>query len=161
VTARNPSKTQGLPHTRGGVSSSSAKSSASPESSPHPWGCFSSRWTERPRMAVFPTPVGVFLFQMETPTAYESLPHTRGGVSLVLLGEILFETSSPHPWGCFSVRDTCTKRRSVFPTSVGVFPSRGGGLRGNGRLPHACGGVSVLFLYIQTDIHTLRRKDEN
>ena len=50
----------GLPHARGGVSSSCNLWSRKKWSSPRPWGCFSSDGITSERFPVFPTPVGVF-----------------------------------------------------------------------------------------------------
>ena len=71
-----------------------------------------------------------------------SLPHARGGVSVVSQGRDERHQSSPRTWGCFSLRCSRRVRCFVFPTHVGVFlfiiarafPSLG--------LPHARGGVS-------------------
>ena len=52
-------------------------------------------------------------------------------------------TSSPHPWGCFSLSILTSCGRGVFPTPVGVFPSVltcRGQMEG---LPHTRGGVSL------------------
>ena len=50
---------------------------------------------------VFPTPVGVFLIINGVEFKRVSLPHARGGVSLMSarLGGML--RSSPRPWGFF------------------------------------------------------------
>ncbi|SMG65035.1 conserved hypothetical protein [methanotrophic bacterial endosymbiont of Bathymodiolus sp.] len=55
-------------------------------------------------MAVFPTPVGVFLKSAINRLIEGSLPHARGGVSdHVPLPRNVFK-SSPRPWGCFYLR---------------------------------------------------------
>ena len=57
-------KTSGLmcfPHMRGGVSRHSRAARASSLFSPHAWGCFRPRVSNRQRDFVFPTCVGVFL----------------------------------------------------------------------------------------------------
>jgi len=41
-----------------------------------------------------------------------------------------------------------------------VFPTKSAAILPRASLPHLRGGVSLLFLYIQTDIHTLHEKDE-
>ena len=51
----------GLPHARGGVSSSEAHVCSLLVSSPRPWGCFSVELSAALVVKVFPTPVGVFL----------------------------------------------------------------------------------------------------
>ena len=50
---------------------------------------------------VFPTHVGVFLELRDTIKAMNGLPHTRGGVSAVLVAATEVVESSPHTWGCF------------------------------------------------------------
>ena len=72
-------------------------------------------------MAVFPTPVGVFLAILGTLQATMSLPHTRGGVSITQELEALVAQSSPHPWGCFLHTNLLRCLSQVFPTPVGVF----------------------------------------
>ena len=52
-------------------------------------------------MKVFPTPVGVFLIVYHAATKEQSLPHARGGVSIIILILRLKTGSSPRPWGCF------------------------------------------------------------
>ena len=58
---------RGLPHTRGGVSTTARRPASSAWSSPHPWGCFYLRLPRCCASSVFPTPVGVFLFQYRRP----------------------------------------------------------------------------------------------
>ena len=70
----------GLPHARGGVSTTTSAAEKA-ASSPRPWGCFSALRQKSGLFAVFPTPVGVFLFDRLRLRQMESLPHARGGVS--------------------------------------------------------------------------------
>ncbi len=77
------------------------------------------RWV---RENVFPTPVGVFPHDLRDARQRRSLPHTRGGVSTLILHPVGAVGSSPHPWGCFSTRYSRTNAVCVFPTPVGVFP---------------------------------------
>ena len=71
-----------------------------------------------------------------------SLPHARGGVSVIDSQALTVGRSSPRPWGCFwDLRDG-SKPIRVFPTPVGVFLTcicQPGQMAG---LPHARGGVS-------------------
>ena len=90
-----------LPHTRGGVSYSNASPSGDGWSSPHPWGCFRGAAGTDGCGQVFPTPVGVFLFNLGATRWHGSLPHTRGGVSVPSVSTVIPVPSSPHPWGCF------------------------------------------------------------
>ena len=71
----------GLPHARGGVSIKLPGDVRSLASSPRPWGCFAATIGTRCAGAVFPTPVGVFLFFLTAALLFRSLPHARGGVS--------------------------------------------------------------------------------
>ena len=116
----------GLPHTRGGVSWTKAVLYSGIESSPHPWGCFRIYRLKGKRKRVFPTPVGVFLFSACSISIANSLPHTRGGVSLKGKENEL--------------------KRLVFPTPVGVFPTISYVTLVKNRLPHTRGGVSQALL---------------
>ncbi len=70
------------------------------------------------------------------------LPHTRGGVSLILWAIKNKTRSSPHTWGCFYGLQCKSGKRSVFPTHVGVFPALFYLLHPSLCLPHTRGGVS-------------------
>ncbi len=80
------SRSNGLPHARGGVSSCELVSVFLKKSSPRPWGCFSRDNLKAASSGVFPTPVGVFLGLYETKEQCIGLPHARGGVSARLYG---------------------------------------------------------------------------
>ena len=70
-----------LPHTRGGVSDYRGQKRRAAPSSPHTWGCFHPHPSQRGRVGVFPTHVGVFLSDVLSGCYIICLPHTRGGVS--------------------------------------------------------------------------------
>ena len=53
--------------------------------------------------------------------------------------------SSPRTWGCFLSCGPAQAAGSVFPTHVGVFPYPGVLKLTNSGLPHARGGVSLLW----------------
>ena len=111
-----------LPHARGGVSVSSTRTAS--------------------RSPVFPTHVGVFLGLSTHLTRRSCLPHARGGVSCPGIAEGSAGLSSPRTWGCFPPGAWCRWCGAVFPTHVGVFPSKGRPRNPPIRLPHARGGVS-------------------
>jgi len=113
-----------LPHVRGGVSWRLVLLLVQGSSSPRPWGCF--RWlrVQVTPGSVFPTSVGVFPNTPLAQNALNGLPHVRGGVSKGQAKDPLVFLSSPRPWGCFRLRVLPDRIRHVFPTSVGVFPSR-------------------------------------
>ncbi len=94
-------------------------------------------------MGVFPTHVGVFLAEVPLPTPTDSLPHARGGVSLLILQASCPFSSSPRTWGCFSSSTLRRIRLSVFPTHVGGVPQFWFCHHPALGLPHACGGVSI------------------
>ena len=71
-----------------------------------------------------------------------SLPHARGGVSVIAVWALPIYASSPRPWGCFCRRLKRFIRTRVFPTPVGVFPLARYDVDGRPSLPHARGGVS-------------------
>ena len=111
----------GLPHARGGVSTSQKQRSHVCLSSPRPWGCFQETEPEAEAPAVFPTPVGVFPEVAVAVEPVERLPHARGGVSEEDQRELSRGPSSPRPWGCFYDIFRFARLRAVFPTPVGVF----------------------------------------
>ena len=133
---------QGLPHARGGVSHDLQPVQPLAESSPRPWGCFSPRAAGDSRQAVFPTPVGVFLFFTGNKLSKQGLPHARGGVSAIRDGDGTGDASSPRPWGCFSSAKLILLIVLVFPTPVGVFLTNATARWPSPGLPHARGGVS-------------------
>ena len=111
-------------------------------SSPRTWGCFyGCRLTATPR-TVFPTHVGVFLFQAAALPLQVGLPHARGGVSNPGLIQFFNQPSSPRTWGCFSELVAINAGAVVFPTHVGVFLDNDPDDFRRRRLPHARGGVS-------------------
>ena len=71
----------GLPHARGGVSSSVLSALSFTTSSPRTWGCFRQPALCHCFLPVFPTHVGVFLLQRRSKDWTVRLPHARGGVS--------------------------------------------------------------------------------
>ena len=139
-TIRAPSG--GLPHVRGGVSTTYQHREDPRGSSPRPWGCFPIRTLLTPSRLVFPTSVGVFLICFSQLVLRQGLPHVRGGVSDVRVLVSKPKMSSPRPWGCFSENGTGWICRIVFPTSVGVFPLKAMRDEMRASLPHVRGGVS-------------------
>ena len=119
-----PDRPGGLPHARGGVSRVHDYAAARGRSSPRTWGCFpaSLRVCVLPR--VFPTHVGVFPGQRRGGDRGRSLPHARGGVSKRMSPQKKLLSSSPRTWGCFRLMCHLCSLTLVFPTHVGVFPSR-------------------------------------
>jgi hypothetical protein len=113
---------QGLPHARGGVSTSLTAQGYFVLPSPRPWGCFLDYKRRMAMSDAFPTPVGVFLPKTYDAAARPRLPHARGGVSPAL--RIVGLTAT------------------AFPTPVGVFLGSACRTAPAGRLPHARGGVS-------------------
>ena len=70
-----------LPHACGGVSSSQKSVIDLGPSSPRMWGCFLLKLLKESLLDVFPTHVGVFLYNLACPASPLSLPHACGGVS--------------------------------------------------------------------------------
>ena len=131
-----------LPHARGGVSPREKLPVPARISSPRPWGCFSFHPRVRPLLALFPTPVGVFLRQSGRIPSCHSLPHARGGVSVTLTCPFDLALSSPRPWGCFHPFRVHSAKSKLFPTPVGMFPRMKISAEKLITLPHARGGVS-------------------
>ena len=71
-----------LPHRRGGVSRIASIDQHFDESSPQAWGCFPNKVLKTWCHLVFPTGVGVFLYQVVICPSVAGLPHRRGGVSI-------------------------------------------------------------------------------
>ena len=135
----------GLPHARGGVSVRKLIQREVEESSPRPWGCFPYRCSGCAERGVFPTPVGVFPLCSGLNGFCWCLPHARGGVSTLRAIQTRTASSSPRPWGCFSLLDGSPVVVIVFPTPVGVFlPLTFPSWRASS-LPHARGGVSAMY----------------
>ena len=109
------------------------------------WGCFCRHDIRRMYKSVFPTHVGVFLVELLGYPVQHCLPHACGGVSIVTIAHAVPVTSSPRMWGCFSRSTGTGASFLVFPTHVGVFLKCFIAESESGRLPHACGGVSLLF----------------
>ena len=135
----------GLPHACGGVSVSSGQDTCLAWSSPRMWGCFRKGRGYRASHKVFPTHVGVFPYVAAVAFRALRLPHACGGVSLFGLAATCSGQSSPRMWGCFYRDDPFHLRGVVFPTHVGVFPSRPQSPPAGCCLPHACGGVSTIL----------------
>ncbi len=110
-----------LPHARGGVSLMHGVGYEPLQSSPRTWGCFYPISVFCKLHHVFPTHVGVFLLMLTFRGLRMSLPHARGGVSVVNYGNTLDRKSSPRTWGCFQYRQQRLDAMWVFPTHVGVF----------------------------------------
>ena len=87
--SRTPWPTGSLPHARGGVSFERVYVAFSGGSSPRTWGCFYYEGHGVVIWRVFPTHVGVFLFNMPLADMETRLPHARGGVSGVERGHSL------------------------------------------------------------------------
>ena len=137
-----------LPHARGGVSVGGSPFDRATASSPRPWGCFLPQVRDYQMKVVFPTPVGVFPITASTLPPRASLPHARGGVSLIDLCNHTSAASSPRPWGCFFYLSSDQSVIVVFPTPVGVFLIKKDPTVGDNGLPHARGGVSFSGLAI-------------
>ncbi len=71
-----------LPHASGGVSMMMICTPSRLRSSPRQWGCFLSNGNFYLATAVFPTPVGVFPYDLVSYFIAHSLPHASGGVSV-------------------------------------------------------------------------------
>src|SRR6056297_2957144 len=109
-------------------------------SSPRAWGCFRAGRHLRPPGGVFPTGVGVFLYWLLCELWFSGLPHGRGGVSEPADTYARQAVSSPRAWGCFCIGCYVSYGFQVFPTGVGVFPSRQTPTPARRCLPHGRGG---------------------
>ena len=112
-----------FPHARGGVSDINPVDALILAFSPRPWGCFLNQVLSGRTYLVFPTPVGVFLVQLNLKCIIKCFPHARGGVSVMLSVDGVKCAFSPRPWGCFHNWIIPFFVLAVFPTPVGVFPT--------------------------------------
>ena len=115
---------RGLPHARGGVSTTMIALTVMLVSSPRTWGCF--------------------FRAVPCAKPHYSLPHARGGVSKATEALKRVQESSPRTWGCFLLSFFTFFLWMVFPTHVGVFPKISLAFFKSARLPHARGGVSAV-----------------
>ena len=90
-----------LPHVRGGVSKKTLGVTTRKGSSPRAWGCFQVVQRGPAAIPVFPTCVGVFLFERLNRLSAASLPHVRGGVSKGIKNDYYQKSSSLRAWECF------------------------------------------------------------
>ena len=134
-----------LPHARGGVSVSVVADYTDIKSSPRPWGCFLGSILLFRNWFVFPTPVGVFPTSTRMHVLSARLPHARGGVSNWTTQITAPLPSSPRPWGCFCMIRIQITPCDVFPTPVGVFLDLSARFQFCRCLPHARGGVSLVY----------------
>lgn len=88
-------------HVRGGVSPTSWHRREASWSSPRTWGCFQVKVHRQTLGMVFPTHVGVFLSLCLVRWHSKSIPHARGGVSIIDAGGTGADKSSLPTWGCF------------------------------------------------------------
>ena len=142
VSSPPPARQRSLPHVRGGVSLSDFFYWPFAKSSPRAWGCFCARGAGASSEDVFPTCVGVFLTMPPCTGFLRSLPHVRGGVSLMRNAAPHRLESSPRAWGCFQLSTWAYRGTPVFPTCVGVFLARNTADTFKLCLPHVRGGVS-------------------
>ena len=80
-----------------------------------------------------------------------SLLHVRGGVSPHGTPHCGRFGSSPRPWRCFSRKNLNSARKTVFSTSVEVFPLTGCSSLQNSGLLHVRGGVSLAVVRFDLD----------
>ena len=92
---------------------------------------------------VFPTHVGVFPWDEFALVLKLSLPHARGGVSIMNWYTAQFKMSSPRTWGCFFPPAQTCSTNTVFPTHVGYFKKSINYSILNKKHPYLCG---VLFI---------------
>ena len=132
---------------RGGVSQPIRERPVMNASSPRAWGCFFFRVFGEQMFRVFPTCVGVFLLLARVAGFVPSLPHVRGGVSILRVSGLRLLLSSPRAWGCFQQLILQKQAGQVFPTCVGVFLCHIRLHSVRHGLPHVRGGVSTPASY--------------
>ena len=70
--------------------------------SPRPWGWSAEASQSAHRFSVFPTPVGMVLFNNESGSPLKSFPHARGDGPVVSAISDRRMPFSPRPWGWFA-----------------------------------------------------------
>ena len=110
---------RGLPHARGGVSTTMIALTVMLVSSPRTWGCFFRAVPCAKPHYSLPHARGVFLRRPRPLSGYRSLPHARGGVSSFHSLHFFSGWSSPRTWGCFTLGAGLSGFGIVFPTHVG------------------------------------------
>ncbi len=116
-----PPSARTSPHARGDVPAVQRWSSATHAFSPRPWGCSDSPVREQERIALLPTPVGMFRFPTLRSPVTRTSPHARGDVPSSHGGRAARSSFSPRPWGCSVERNGGGSGRILLPTPVGMF----------------------------------------
>ena len=135
----------GFPHAGGDVSGLGFLMDTLAPFSPRRWGCFQQTTLASMQSigfphaggdvsvkdfgavgdgVVFPTQVGMFLKYRLKDRGLQSFPHAGGDVSTWHQAGPACGMFSPRRWGCFSQTVQPASLRLVFPTQVGMFPSR-------------------------------------
>ena len=109
-----------FPHTRGGGPYEPKNDDSVFRFSPHAWGWTSRSIQKLKQKVVFPTRVGVDLYDPAIFDARSGFPHTRGGGPKPQTSITQGRRFSPHAWGWTAQGEAGNRRRSVFPTRVGV-----------------------------------------
>ena len=134
--------TRSFPHAGGDVSTESSTGEDA-WSFPHAGGDVSSSVTPSASTApVFPTQVGMFPSLDSLDAVHQGFPHAGGDVSQTNPAFKSKYAFSPRRWGCFPKVQADPTGYLVFPTQVGMFPSRRRWSVGRGGFPHAGGDVS-------------------
>ena len=113
-----------IPHTGGGDPHFQQCPASGAMYSPHGWGWSHDPNSPRARPHVFPTRVGVIPLDNPLSASSSSIPHTGGGDPPAISSPILSLEYSPHGWGWSQSIWLSSYVWWVFPTRVGVIPTR-------------------------------------
>ena len=113
---RNP-----LPHMRGGYSFTGFFNFTAACFAPHAWGLLYKKSLRTRRHSLCPTCVGVTLTKQIGIQENSSLPHMRGGYSVMRKLKKYKPTFAPHAWGLLYLSDSLQGLQSLCPTIVGFF----------------------------------------
>ena len=138
---RSRKSTASFPHACGDVPAREAALIAGFSFSPRLWGCSRYNVALRPRLLLFPTPVGMFRRSPTTGASASPFPHACGDVPEATPSSASPSVFSPRLWGCSGDEARGVERPALFPTPVGMFRGRGCRRRGCRAFPHACGDV--------------------
>ena len=125
---------QSFPHACGGVPQLIEFTTKPTGFSPRMWGCTVSHQDDKHLYRVFPTHVGVYLYQKLTLIGNVGFPHACGGVPMGGQPTLKWRQFSPRMWGCTLASAIVHLIVCVFPTHVGVY-----------RNIHSCAGAKRPF----------------
>ena len=128
-----------LPHTRGDAPRPDRPRVGLPRLTPHAWGCTPLDKRLFPRLAAYPTRVGMHPARRVDLGSSGSLPHTRGDAPPTPRRSASRPALTPHAWGCTALPGSARVAGAAYPTRVGMHPRRSSTPTTRTCLPHTRG----------------------